>query len=206
MHELEVMTDRELADIGLTRGAIPHVFDAPMSGACGTGQQRSRAASGGASQGQRRPGIFPEDALQPRPVPARRRQWPRAWVSRGPAGITVPAGQLFGHAARCRHPVQRQPSRRAGSGQMCACNRARPYHDSGHEFRLGAARGARFLRSRKRDTAGGLGRGRRKSAPLRLAGGLIRRTMGRAAQPRVTGPTRPLTACGVVRKRAPPRV
>jgi uncharacterized protein YjiS (DUF1127 family) len=23
MHELEVMTDRELADIGLTRGAIP---------------------------------------------------------------------------------------------------------------------------------------------------------------------------------------
>ena len=29
MHELEVMTERELADIGLTRGAIPHVFDAP---------------------------------------------------------------------------------------------------------------------------------------------------------------------------------
>jgi uncharacterized protein YjiS (DUF1127 family) len=33
MHELEVMTDRELADIGLTRGAIPHVFDRPTSGA-----------------------------------------------------------------------------------------------------------------------------------------------------------------------------
>jgi uncharacterized protein YjiS (DUF1127 family) len=33
MHELEVMTDRDLADIGLTRGAIPHVFDRPTSGA-----------------------------------------------------------------------------------------------------------------------------------------------------------------------------
>ena len=33
MHELQMMTDRELADIGLTRGAIPHVFDRPTSGA-----------------------------------------------------------------------------------------------------------------------------------------------------------------------------
>jgi len=27
MHELETMTDRELADIGMTRGDIRHVFD-----------------------------------------------------------------------------------------------------------------------------------------------------------------------------------